>query len=219
MADRYTDDEVKMWVEEELDWTPGLDWAGIGVSVSDGAVHLTGEVANLSEHADAIRAAERVRGVTTVIDDLAVKVAGAREPDEAELAHAVQREVAWVGSEPNSVRAEVHGHDVLLTGEVEFNFQRDGVRSAVSRIPGVHAVESRIALKRKPSAEDTAERIRRALVRHAVVDANHVDVDAEGTTVKLTGWVSSYLERAQAEEAAWASPHVEHVENHIAVVP
>ena len=28
-----------------------------------------------------------------------------------------------------------------------------------------------------------------------------------------------YLERTQAEEAAWASPHVEHVENHLAVVP
>jgi osmotically-inducible protein OsmY len=219
MADRYTDDEVKVWVEEELDWTPGLDWAGIGVSVEDGVVRLTGEVANLTEHAEAIRAAERVRGVTTIVDDLAVKVAGAREPDESELARAVQREVAWVGSDPNSVRAEVHGHDVLLTGEVEFNFQRDGVRTAVSRIPGVHSVESRIALKRKPSAEDTAERIRRALVRHAVVDANHVDVTAEGTTVRLSGWVSSYLERAQAEEAAWASPHVEHVENRIAVVP
>jgi osmotically-inducible protein OsmY len=62
MADRYTDDQVKMWVEEELDWTPGLDWAGIGVSVDDGVVRLTGSVANLWEHAEAIRAAERVRG-------------------------------------------------------------------------------------------------------------------------------------------------------------
>ncbi|MGR2752394.1 BON domain-containing protein [Agromyces arachidis] len=219
MSDRYTDDEVKMWVEEELDWTPGLDWAGIGVSVEDGAVRLTGGVANLAERADAIRAAERVRGVTTVIDDLEVAVAGDREPDEADIARAVQREVSWVGSDPNSVRAEVRGHRVLLTGEVEYNFQRDGVRSAVSRIPGVRSVESRIALKRRPSAEDTAERIRRALVRHAVVDANHVDVSADGTTVKLTGWVSSYLERSQAEQAAWASPHVEHVENHLAVMP
>lgn len=219
MADRYTDDEVKMWVEEELDWTPGLDWAGIGVSVDDGAVRLTGEVANLTEHAEAIGAAERVRGVTAVIDDLAVKVAGAREPDEREIARAVQHEIAALGAGSDAVRAEVRGHDVLLTGEVEFNAQREAVRRAVGRIPGVHGVESRIALRRRPSADDTAERIRRALVRHAVIDANHVDVSADGTTVKLTGWVSSYLERAQAEEAAWASPHVEHVENHLAVMP
>ncbi|MBM7502972.1 BON domain-containing protein [Agromyces aurantiacus] len=219
MAGKYTDDEIQRWVEEELEWTPGLDSAGIGVSVVDGAVRLSGEVGDLSDRADAIRAAERVQGVTTVIDDLEVTVRGSREPDETELAHAVQREVAWVGSEPNSVRAEVHGRDVVLTGEVEFNFQRDSVRHAVARIPGVHSVESRIALRRRPSADDTAERIRRALVRHAIIDANHVDVQADGTTVRLTGFVSSYLERAQAEEAAWASPHVEHVENHLAVVP
>lgn len=219
MTAKYTDDEIQQWVEEELEWTPGLDSAGIGVSVVDGAVRLSGEVANLSDRADAIRAAERVQGVTTIIDDLRVAVQGSREPDEGDLAHAVQREVAWVGSEPNSVRAEVHGHAVLLTGEVEYNFQRDSVRRAVSRIPGVHSVESRIALHRRPSAADTAERIRRALVRHATIDASHVDVAADGTTVRLTGFVSSYLERAQAEEAAWASPHVEHVENHIAVVP
>ncbi|MGR0218869.1 BON domain-containing protein [Agromyces sp. ZXT2-6] len=219
MADRYTDDEVKMWVEEELDWTPGLDWAGIGVSVDDGAVRLTGSVANLWEHAEAVRAAERVRGVTTVVDDLAVKEDRDREPDEDLVARAVKHEIAAAGPGAASVHAEVRGRTVLLTGEVEFNAQRERLRGAVSRIPGVHSVESRIALQRKPSADDTAERIRRALVRHAVIDANHVDVAAEGTTVKLTGWVSSYLERAQAEEAAWASPHVEHVENHIAVVP
>ena len=219
MGAKYTDDEIQMWVEEELEWRPGLDSAGIGVSVDDGAVRLSGQVADLSERAEAIRAAESVQGVTTIIDDLEVAVQGSREPDEADIAHAVQREVAWVGSEPNSVRAEVHGHDVVLTGEVEFNFQRDGVRRAVARIPGVHSVDSRIALRRRPSADDTAERIRRALIRHATVDASHVDVSAEGTTVRLSGFVSSYLERAQAEEAAWASPHVEHVENHIAVVP
>ena len=219
MTAKYTDDEIQQWVEEELEWTPGLDSAGIGVSVDDGAVRRSGVVANLSERADAVRAAERVQGVTTIIDDLAVEVQGSREPDETDLAHAVQREVAWVGSEPNSVRAEVHGHDVVLTGEVEYNFQRDGVRRAVVRIPGVRSVDSRIALRRRPSADDTAERIRRALIRHAMVDAGHVHVEADGTTVRLSGFVSSYLERAQAEEAAWASPHVEHVENHIADVP
>ena len=182
-------------------------------------MRLTGNVANLWEHAEAIRAAERVRGVTTVVDDLTVREDRDREPDEDLVARAVRHEIAVAGPDAESVRAEVRGHDVILTGEVEFNAQREAVRNAVSRIPGVHSVDSRIALRRKPSAGDTAERVRRALVRRAIVDANHVDVSAEGTTVRLTGWVSSYLERAQAEEAAWASPHVEHVENHLAVMP
>ena len=52
-----TDREVQLWVQEELEWTPGLDSAGIGVSVEDGAVRLSGQVAGAHERSDAMRAA------------------------------------------------------------------------------------------------------------------------------------------------------------------
>ena len=120
---------------------------------------------------------------------------------------------------PNSVRAEVTDHHVLLLGEVQWNFQRERARRVVERVPGVLSVESRISLIRRASAEDTAERIRHALVRTATVDGEHVHVAAEGTRVVLTGRVRSWLERSEAETVAWASPHVEHVENRIVVSP
>lgn len=215
-----TDREVQLWVQEELEWTPGIDSAGIGVSVEDGAVRLSGQVASAHERSDAMRAASRVQGVTTVIDDLAVRPPeGSPEVSEEDVAAAVRQAIAWVSTPPNSVRAEVTDHHVLLLGEVQWNFQRERARRVVERVPGVLSVESRISLIRRASAEDTAERIRHALVRTATVDGEHVHVAAEGTRVVLTGRVRSWLERSEAETVAWASPHVEHVENRIVVSP
>lgn len=215
-----TDQEVQLWVQEELEWTPGLDSAGIGVSVEDGAVRLSGQVDTYDQRVEAKHAAARVQGVTTVIDDLSVRPPATAEAiSEEDLAAAVRHAIAWVAAPPNSVHAEVTGHHVLLLGEVQWNFQRERARRVVERVPGVVSVESRIALTRRPSAEDTAERIRHAMVRSATVDADHVHVATNGTEVILTGQVRSWLERSQAEKVAWSSPHVEHVDNRIVVVP
>lgn len=49
--------------------------------------------------------------------------------------------------------------------------------------------------------------------------ARHIRVDAHGNTVTLLGHVRSWLERDEAERAAWAAPGVTRVENHIQVAP
>jgi osmotically-inducible protein OsmY len=80
-------------------------------------------------------------------------------------------------------------------------------------------VDSRITLSRRPSAADAAERIRDAIRRNALLDAQTIEVAIEGTEAVLTGTVRSFAERRQAEQAAWASPHVAAVRNDIVVVP
>jgi osmotically-inducible protein OsmY len=67
------------------------------------------------------------------------------------------------------------------------------------------------------SVAETAENIRKALVRNATVDANRLEVAVAGTIVTLTGKVRSYVERKQAEAAAWASPHVTDVHNDVRI--
>ncbi|MCE7481820.1 BON domain-containing protein [Microbacterium profundi] len=67
-----TDAEVQRTVLQELQWTPDVDDAGIGVAVEDGTVALSGEVDSYSERLAAKHAALRVRGVSAVIDNLTV---------------------------------------------------------------------------------------------------------------------------------------------------
>jgi osmotically-inducible protein OsmY len=73
----------------------------------------------------------------------------------------------------------------------------------------------------KPHVEPTEikRKIEEALKRSAEIDANHITVEARGGEVVLKGTVRSWIERKEAERAAWAAPGVVKVEDRITVSP
>lgn len=203
-------DEIRIResVEAELAWAPEVDSPSIGVAVDDGVVTLTGDVASLHERIAAMNAARRVAGVRTVADELRL-IGGDGEPGGHKLASAVTAILAWTAEVPHEgITAEVHGHRVVLLGTVEWDFQRVAAQKAVQHIYGVHEVENRIELARRPEAEDVQEQIRNAITRNAILDARRIHVSADGTEITLSGRVLSWAERTQAVRTAWASPHV-----------
>lgn len=215
-----SDRDVQRAVLEELEWTPGLEIAHVGVSVEDGAVSLSGEVANTAERIAARKAALRVRGVSTVADDLHVLEDGWWMVTDGDIAEALARGLRDSAVIPKgAVKASVEEGVVTLYGEVEWQYQREAARKLAEHLVGVRDVDSRITLARRPSAEDAAERIRGAIRRNALLDAATIQVVTDGTEARLTGTVHSFAERRQAEKAAWASPHVTDVRNEIVVVP
>lgn len=212
-----TDLDVQTLVMDELDWTPDVDAAGIGVAVVDGIVTLSGEVGSYVERLAAKKAARRVRGVRTVVDDLTVHPKSAWPVTETDIAKEVERALRAAINVPQSVKADVQGHSVTLSGEVDWDFQRHAAKRAVQHLRGVSAVNSTIQLAARPSGTDTEERIRRALTRNAQLDGLTIHVAVHGNKVTLTGTVKSWTERQQAGNAAWASPHVTEVDNQIMV--
>ncbi|HEU5222129.1 MAG TPA: BON domain-containing protein [Candidatus Lumbricidophila sp.] len=213
-----TDDQIQREVASELDWTPGIDAAGIGVAVEQGTVALSGEVDSYYEKSAAKRAAFRVKGVHTVTDNLVVrKTSSVWSVSEREIATNVEKAIAWLADAPNTVRAEIEKHRVILSGEVQWNYERVQAEQAVERVRGVTDVDNRITLAKRASAADTAERIKNALARSAALDAKAISVTANGNTVTLTGAVRSWSERRVAENAAWASPHVTAVHDQLTI--
>ena len=216
---RKTDHELKMALEAELDWAPNVQADRIGVSVHDSAVTLSGQVETYPEKEAAVRAALRVRGVTAVADEIVVEHTwGPR--DDADIAReastALERSVVVP---QNSVKATVHDHVITLTGTVPWQYQREAARRAVSGLPGVTGVFNHVTVKPPVtiSASQAKAKITSALVRNAQLDANRITVNVEGSEVTLTGAVSSWAERRQAEHAAWAAPGVTGVQNRITV--
>lgn len=209
--------DVQSSVSDELEWTPDVDAAGIGVAVEDGTVTLSGEVDNYAERVAAKRAALRVRGVRTVVDNLTVHPKAAWPVTETDIAKEVERALKAASNVPGTVKAEINGHNVTLVGEAEWNFQRQAAKRAVQYLRGVSTVSNMITLISRPSAADTQERITKALTRNAQLDANTIHVTVVGGKVTLTGTVKSWAERTQAGNAAWASPHVTDVDNKILV--
>ena len=78
-----SNDQIQQHVEDALDWAePVLDGSRIDVMVDRGVVTLRGAVDTPSERLTAERVALQVRGVETVINQLAVS-----SPEEAEGTH------------------------------------------------------------------------------------------------------------------------------------
>lgn len=210
---------MKGTVEDELEWTPEVDAARIGIAVNDGTVTLTGEIDTLSERIAARKAVLRVRGVRAVVDEMTVHPRAAWPITETDIAKQVDRALRSAVNVPDVVKARIQDHTVTLIGEVDWEYQRVAARHAVENLRGVVRVNSQISLRSRPSGTGTEKRIRDALTRNALLDAESIHVEVEGSDVILSGVVHSWAEKQQAGYAAWSSPHVVHVDNRITVDP
>jgi osmotically-inducible protein OsmY len=120
ISDTLLQDEVM----KELDYEPRVEPAHIGVSATDGAVTLTGHVHSYGAKVAAVRAAERVYGVTAVADEIQVRLPSSDERDDADIAEEIARQRGWNTLVPASVDAEVRKGHVTLRGTVDWAYQR-----------------------------------------------------------------------------------------------
>ncbi len=182
----------------------------------------TAEILNAPDRElqQAEKAALRVEGVRTVANEIMVRGTVEAAASDEEIARHINAVLSWTTTLPHgAVTATVHDGTVVLTGTVDWQYQRDAARKAVQGVQFVRLVDNRIELARRISAHDAGVRIRNALRRDALVDADSITVSVSDTTVRLTGRVRSSEERREAERAAWNSPHVADVDNRIVVEP
>lgn len=213
-----TDAELRRDVERELEWEPSVDERRIGVAVVDGIVTLTGEVASYAEKWKAERVVERVTGVRGIVNELVVKPSV--EHTDLDIAEAAVNALKWNVMVPDDkITVKVEKGWVTLRGEVEYDYQRRAAERAVRNIEGVRGITDLITVKPRVAPENIKAKIEDTFIREATLDANRISVEVNGSEVTLRGTVRSWLERHEAEKAAWSAPGVTAVHNHIAVEP
>jgi len=213
-----THDELQDWVREELCWDPKVDSAAIAVSANAGEVTLRGTVARFREKREAQRAAERVYGVTSVRNELEVRIVDEHGRQDTDLRGAVLQAMALDGLIPKTVDAKADSGLVTLTGTAAWQYQRKEAEFVAGNVPGVVDVDNQITLTSPPpKVGDVKQAIERAFQRNANLDAEGLSVKTHGNTVLLSGAVSSWDERHAAVAAAWAAPGVAAVEDQIVV--
>lgn len=212
-----TDSQLQLDVMNELKWEPGVGHEHIGVSATNGVISLSGTVASYAEKLLAEKTVRRVKGVRAVAEDLQVRYSWQPKSNDAEIAKRVADILEWDALVPRDLDVTVEDGVVKLSGKVEWNYQRDLAGEDAAKISGVLRIDNRIEVTPHVSTSDVRQRIQEAFERNADLEAENIHVQADGSKVTLTGTVSSWSKRYQAESAAWAAPGVSQIEDKLTV--
>jgi osmotically-inducible protein OsmY len=213
-----SDRDLQRAVSDELDWEPGVKASGIGVSVTEGVVSLTGYVDSYSEKWAADRGAKRLRGVTAVANEIEVRIPGDSKVIDSDIARAAENVLDWtVSVPPDRIKLTVESGWITLEGMVDWQYQRLAAENAVNHLMGVRGISNQIGIVQKTTRAEVRARIEAALQRCATVDAKGITVQIHDNNVILSGTVRSLAEREEAARAAWSAPGVFEVVDHLRV--
>jgi osmotically-inducible protein OsmY len=213
-----SDSQLKQDVQAELEWDPAINATHVGVAVADGVVTLTGHLDSYAEKYAAERAAQRVEGVKAVAVELDVKLVAGHKRSDAEIGAAVESALRWNSLVPDDrVKVMVEQGWVTLSGELDWEYQREQALKAVRPLTGVLGVTNHMALKPQVTPGNITQRIQGALQRQAEREAKGIEVIVSGHTVTLKGQVHSWAERKAAQGAAWSAPGISNVVNQLRV--
>jgi osmotically-inducible protein OsmY len=213
-----TDAEIQKDVMEEFKWEPFLTASEIGVAVRNGIVTLSGTLDSYAKKLAAEKAAKRISGVKAVAEDIQVKYNGGGIKNDTEVAEAVLDAFKWNSAiKENNIKTKVENGIVTLEGQVDWEFERRAIRSAIQNLNGVRGIVNNITIAPQITPSDIKQKIHRAFHRHATLDANGIEVATDGSTVTLSGKVRSWAEKRDAEYAVWGSPGVNKVINKLEI--
>ena len=211
-----TDTQLQQNVIAELKWEPSVNAAQIEVEVQDGVVTLAGHVGSYAEKLDAERAAQRVCGLKALAIEMDVKLKGLSIRTDFDIAQSVENILEWTTYlPPNRVKVLVERGWVTLSGEVDWEYQRQAAAGAVRNLMGVTGLSEQIGIKQHVSSTAVKSDIEAALKRRAKDDGHKISVEVQGADVTLTGKVPNRFELDLAKNAAWNTSGVRNVVDHM----
>jgi osmotically-inducible protein OsmY len=211
-----SDECVSEDVVLELNWDPKIGSSDLAVSVKAGVVTLSGFVSSYWEKVEAEKAAKRVHGVRAVANDIEISLFWQRT--DPEIARSVVSAFENnVGIPSDRITVTVKDGWVTLKGSVDWQYQKILAESAVKKLRRVTSIMNEIEVKPTVSAYEAKARIEEALRRSGEFGASRINVEVEGSTVKLYGVVQSWAERENAERVAWSASGITLVKNHITI--
>lgn len=217
-----TDTELYQDIKETLEFEPGIDPHSITYSTNNGVVTLNGMVRSYSEKQLVKLSIQRIKGVSVIANDLIVKYASSGAYSDTDIAYFVAKVLNWdaTANPKNTIKATVENGVVTLTGQVEWYYQAYNSARGIRNLSGVVSVKNEIEIKpHYPIASifTVKDKITKEFERHALLDAQSINVEVVGSVITLKGEVQSWAEVKEALQIAWSIPGVSHVENKIII--
>jgi len=195
--------DIREAVEAELSFDPLVDSADIAVRNLNGEVALNGTVPSYPQYLAAATAAQRVAGVTSVLNHLEVVLPPDDYRDDAMLTTAANNALAHNVTVPHGVEATADDGNVTLTGTVSYGTERAAAETAVSGLIGVRNVRNDIDISYGIDPVEVDLHVQQALDRSALVpDGSDVTTETKDGIITLTGHVRTWAEHDAVVVAA-----------------
>jgi osmotically-inducible protein OsmY len=225
------DGEIRDRVKDALIHNPATQSSPIDVSVSANAVTLSGAVDSWQRKRLAAQLAKGVRGVVAVDNQLTVHFDKKSRRPDLEIKRDVEQTLKWDAvSYHERIQTEVKGGAVKLTGYVESESEkgRAALDAYVTGVTSVDATGLKVeARARDPKLRKTKyvdksdaeilEALQEGLLLDPRVKSSNVYPQVSFGIVTLYGEVDNAMAKQAAEEDAWCTVGVRHVENRLEV--
>ncbi len=226
------DQEIRQEIDQRLRWNVLVDDAAIDVSVDNGHVTLSGVVGSAAEK-------ERARELAWVIG--VHKVRNDRLNVEGWAKEATLRGDKYADRPPAEIETAVKAalrHDPAVTmpedltvevteagiatqrGQVGDLAAKRSAEATARNTVGVVGVDNRLKVEKTKDMQpaETAQRVADALARHPYIERYDVSVTASNGSVRLSGTVDFYYEKAAADNVAAQVEGVQNIENNLIVL-
>lgn len=213
------DGELYTTVMEKLRFEPSIDESNITVAIKeDGIVVLDGTVKSYVEKRLSEEAVKKIAKVKAVVNELEVELLPSYKRSDVDIAKAAIHALQWTLFVPDErIKVMVEKGHLTLTGNVDYNYQKERAYNAVRNLYGVISIINNIQVKPIVSPENIKIKITEEFERNARIDASNIGVKVEGSEVTLGGKVRNFDEEKEATTAAWSVPGVSNVINNLTI--
>ncbi len=211
-------EELQKNVVAAINWEPLLQAAEIGVMADGGVVTLSGSVNTYAKKAEAEQAAKNVTGVKTVVENIEVVFNTNDSKTDAEITEAIENAFKWNWDIPTEkILISVENGWVFLSGELEWNYQKEAASCAVSNLIGIKGITNTINIITSTKDRIEKEDIEIAIERNGTISNKDICITVLNNVVTLTGNVYSWYQKSEAGRIAWNAPGVHQVNNDLYV--
>lgn len=213
-----SNEELQKNVVDAINWEPLLQAAEIGVKADNGIITLTGAVNTYIKKDEAEQAAKNVAGVKSVIEKIDIVFDVHDTKSDAEITVAIANVFKWHWDIPgDKITVIVENGWVFLTGELEWNYQKEAAKSAVSNLIGITGITNNIRITNSSKDEIEKKDIEIAIARNVSINGKDIRVFVLDNIVNLKGHVDSWYQKSEAGRIAWNAPGVKQVQNDLYV--
>lgn len=213
-----TDEILQQEITNALKWERITTNCNIAVIANNGEITLCALVDNAAKKAAAENIAMTIAGVRLVINKIDIKLIDWDEKKDKELTAEIVNAFKWNWKTINdTIQVLVVNGWVTLSGEVEWNYQKDAAKEAVINLIGVKGVSNNIVIKSKKKFKIDETTLKLALQNHLGLDAKNIEIDVSDSDIILKGTVDSRYQKEIAGRIAWKTPGVINVHNELVI--